>query len=405
MAFVGVRIVWLAVALAVAAVPALASAPDARQEQFTKLRKRLDAQKAEPMVFFVAKGAPNSCGEGCDTWIAAEGPFDSEAGKRLRAFLSEPGRPMLPLFFQSPGGSVSQALEIGRILRQYKMRAGVGRTIPVGCDPHGKHEEMCERIKRSGRMLSAQLRFTAANCVSACVYALLGAESREVAPDADLGVHSSVAFRVRDNGEVYEPAPGQLDRLNAVTRSYVAEMGIEPGLLDVTFDTRSENMRYLTRSEIVSFKIDSRRVIESRWALAPSGPVPAAIKSIFEVRDHGSLEDRWSYLRLTCGQSDSMKLHYVRIFSTAERETGKTVSIAGRDLLIDLPVAAGAEKTGSAEYTALVPLASLLAAAAAPSLDIKVTFSPKDSEAWSAVTAVSTAGLTAALAELRPRCR
>jgi hypothetical protein len=405
MVFVGVRIVWLAAALAIAA-PALASAPNDPQEQFAKLRKRLEAQKSEPMAFFVAKGPPNSCGEGCDTWIAAEGPFDGEAAKRLRAFLSEPGRPMLPLYFQSPGGSVSQALEIGHILRQYRMRAGVGRTIPVGCDPRGKREDMCERIKRSGRMLTAELRFTAANCVSACVYALLGAESREVAPDADLGVHSSVAFRVRDDGEVYEPAPGQLDRLNAVTRRYVAEMGIEPELLDVTFDTRSENMRYLTRREIVSFKIDPRRMIESRWTLAPSGSVPAAVKSIFEVRDHGSLEDRWSYLRLTCGQQDSMKLRYVRILSTAERETGRTVSIAGPDLLIDLPAAAaGSEKASSAEYTASVPLASLLAAAAAPSLDIKVTFSPRDSEAWSAVTAVSTAGLAEALEELRPRCR
>ena len=32
-----------------------------------------------PMVFYLVKGAPDSCGHGCDSWIEAEGQIDSGA--------------------------------------------------------------------------------------------------------------------------------------------------------------------------------------------------------------------------------------------------------------------------------------------------------------------------------------
>ena len=48
----------------------------------------LEALKQQAMVFFMAKGAPNSCGPGCSEWIAAEGAFDPEAPQRLREFLA-----------------------------------------------------------------------------------------------------------------------------------------------------------------------------------------------------------------------------------------------------------------------------------------------------------------------------
>ena len=41
-----------------------------------------------PMVFFLAKGEPDSCGTGCSEWIAAEGKIDLGAAQRLRAFLT-----------------------------------------------------------------------------------------------------------------------------------------------------------------------------------------------------------------------------------------------------------------------------------------------------------------------------
>ena len=81
------------------------------------------------------------------------------------------------------------AIEVGRIMRARKLTAGVGRTIPQGCDPTAIREKACDAIKRAGRELRAELR-TARTCNSACVYALFGAAAREVGAGAQLGVHS-----------------------------------------------------------------------------------------------------------------------------------------------------------------------------------------------------------------------
>src|SRR5262245_32447066 len=84
-----------------------------------------------PMVFYVAKGEPNECGQGCSEWIAAEGYIDLGAAHRLRAFLRDSGRRQLPIFFYSPGGMQAQALAMGRLLRQQGMTAGVAETVPA----------------------------------------------------------------------------------------------------------------------------------------------------------------------------------------------------------------------------------------------------------------------------------
>src|SRR3954453_19111482 len=66
-----------------------------------------------PMVFFVVKGAPDACGRGCDSWIAAEGQIDSAAAPRFRKFLRQLKDRSLPIYFTSPGGNLDQAVAMG----------------------------------------------------------------------------------------------------------------------------------------------------------------------------------------------------------------------------------------------------------------------------------------------------
>src|SRR5262245_929797 len=84
----------------------------------------------QPMLFFVAKGAAGACGAGCSEWIAAEGNIDDDAPERLRDFLVPLNGRDLPIFFNSGGGYMGKARELGRILREHRISAGVGRTIP-----------------------------------------------------------------------------------------------------------------------------------------------------------------------------------------------------------------------------------------------------------------------------------
>ena len=78
----------------------------------------LEAVKMIPPIdFFVARGGPNACGPGCDSWIAAEGYIDADAAPHLRRLLEKFGSRKLPIYFNSMGGDLAQALTIGRMLR------------------------------------------------------------------------------------------------------------------------------------------------------------------------------------------------------------------------------------------------------------------------------------------------
>ena len=156
-----------------------------------------------PLLFYVAKGEDNACGEGCSEWIAAEGYFDLGSAQRLRAFLQRHSKRKLPIYFRSPGGIVSQALAIGRLMRERAMTAGVARTVPRDCAPPEPGQDTCRSLKQSGRELAAELRSVDASCNSSCVYALIGAKLRQVPPGARLGVHSGRMVRISTlNGQV-----------------------------------------------------------------------------------------------------------------------------------------------------------------------------------------------------------
>src|SRR2546430_13501451 len=51
----------------------------------------------------------------------------------------------LPIFFNSDGGLVSQAVLIGVLLRENRMTAGVARTVPEGCHLGFPLDDGCRR--------------------------------------------------------------------------------------------------------------------------------------------------------------------------------------------------------------------------------------------------------------------
>jgi hypothetical protein len=307
------RLPSIAVAVALsAAAPALAEPapqPAANPVPAPELRN------TPPMVFFIAKGEADACGLACGEWIAAVGAIDSGTPQRLRALLNTIARTHRrkppPIYFFSPGGSVTAAMEIGRIMRGLKMKAGVARTIPQGCDPKQIREKACDAIMRSGRELAAELRTERSMCASACVYALLGATEREVAPGAGLGVHSISITRtmIRKNHEgrvlatkstrITGDTPDIREAHGRVAR-YAADMGIARGLVDAAAAVPSQKIRFITRDEIVRFGIDTREVAETRWVREEDKSGRAGlVKFVISARGERK-QYRTSLLRLSC---------------------------------------------------------------------------------------------------------
>jgi hypothetical protein len=274
-----------------------------------------------PIVFFLAKGDANACGVGCSEWIAADGTIDSGADERLRALLKKLGGRKLPIFFHSPGGVVPTGLAIGRLLRQRGLTAGVGWTVPAGCDPKQQNEPACDKLKRSGRDLVAVLDPSHTMCNSACVYALVGAAVREIGAGVGLGVHSSsISFtlkRIDGDGHVTRTsthvAPTverkALESAYGRISAYLREMGISQDLLTAARGVEFSQLRVLTRDQLVAFGIDRREVVEGMWWFADQSSGPSAVKIIEETRDGTFRKD---ILRLSCSNAFTLRLQYVR---------------------------------------------------------------------------------------------
>lgn len=151
----------------------------------TELRAESPAQKAgfsPKLIIYFAKGAANSCGLGCDSWIAVEGEVDEGAPSRVRRFLAAAKDTQRPIYFHSPGGAVGPSLTIGRLLRSRKAVARVGRTVVAACAAGTQVDEACLKIKTAGGEVEAEIKTRGAMCNSACGYMFLGATTREVAP-------------------------------------------------------------------------------------------------------------------------------------------------------------------------------------------------------------------------------
>jgi hypothetical protein len=362
-----------------------------------------------PMVFFLAQGEPNSCGPGCSQWIGADGAIDSGAAARLRVLLNRLGERKLPIFFHSPGGSVEGSLAIGRLMRARGLTAGVALTVPQGCDAKQPRNEACDRIKRSGRDLPAQLDTSYTMCFSACVYAIVGAAVRDIGPGVRLGIHSS-SFTFADRDDSIKPPPRvmreTIEASYARLARYFTEMGIDPALVAAAREISNDRIRVLTRAEIWRFKIDRRAFVEDGWRLSDA-PTRGIHKTF--VADRGHADFREALVNLTCGAPDRL-----RIDVAIEHVTGDAVGANGFRLVVGgtartltprRRMTYGSSRTeyevGSLDVqpSFFLTAGSSIDVAATTSISSEPTLRPTNFAAT-----LSTSGLMPALAKLLPLC-
>jgi hypothetical protein len=286
---------------------AIAASPGARAVPVERL--------APPIVFYVARGAPDGCGRGCDSWIAAEGQIDSDAAPRFRKFLRQIRGRNLPIYFASPGGNIDQALAIGAILRERPVVARVARTVVSECGFEAQDSDVCLKLKHSGRELHGDLWTRAAMCNSACPYLILGASTREIAPDAVLAIHSPKVV-LRFSGGAPTPqaraaaTERSLARIDRTLSSYIARMGARIGLLELARTVPFEGMHILTREEIVRFGIDRRDIVDTPWTFENNG---RSMVRKFAI-DKGAADNSYRLLqwRLVCFNAERFELDFQR---------------------------------------------------------------------------------------------
>lgn len=372
-----------------------------------ELRAESPAAKAgfsPKLMLYLASGPANTCGPGCDRWIAIEGQVDRGSAVRVRRFLAAVKDSQRPIYFHSPGGSVEDSFAIARLLRARKAVARVGRTIVAACVGGSQVDDECLKMKSGRGEIKAELTTRAAMCNSACGYMLLGATTREVAPDAAVAVHSSkltVAFQghpsAQQMADYRHRRMAEADRERA---AFIAAMGIKRELEDLIKTVKFESLHVLTRPELYRFGIDTRPLPETAWTLETARR--PFIRKIMLAKSENGASFRHLEWRLFCENKDRARLMFAR-----ENEEGEApiealgMTVTERSLALGrFPARVGKYEVWSNTVSPDVMMAML----AATHLDIKESTRTADGKTHSLILSLDTNGLETSWSKLLASC-
>ncbi len=363
---------------------------------------------ASKLTIYLAKGAENSCGQGCDRWIAVEGSVDVEAAARVEQFLSGVKDFQRPIFFNSPGGEVRQALTIGRLLRSRKAIARIGRTVVARCDAGPQIDVVCLKMKNAGGEMEAVIDTRQAICNSACGYLFLGATTREVAPNATFGVHSgklTIDTKATLSFRQHEQVMASLhQKAHRDTLSFVEAMGIKRDLIDLIETVPYEKMHALTRQELYRFRIDTRSFAETTWTLE-SGPRPFIRKLVFARKDDNDSFRIFEFM-LSCEDNNKDRVRLLLVREADKSEGASRISMAmsaGSDKPLRF-FAFPARKDGFDVWTATIAIDALKTWFATPIVKVGESASMQDGKAPQAIFDIETRDLERAWAQLAKSC-
>lgn len=363
------------------------------------------AFKHEPMIFFVAKGAPNACGPSCDTWIAAEGTFDPDVHKRLSEFVKAPAHRNLPIFFHSPGGELQPSIATGNVLRERRMTAGVGQTVPEGCRDSARADAACRRLMASGRVLRAKLKVATGVCASGCGYALVGASVRLIGPGAKFGVHASrivpVPAAQAPRGRITLAEAREAEtRSYELLKQYVALAGVDPALIDLAMKTPHNRVHWLSREELRRYGLVPGEYFETEWLRIPvSEGTFTIVKSLTQPSQQNRNEYRTTIIGIDCTAGHRPYVTLRRELPTNEQGARLAMRMISGDAFV-LVFNEGRRPDAATELRVQPVAADALKRAAAS--DAIVLREEKDS--WMRETRLSTKGLSEALSGVPSRC-
>ena len=349
----------------------------------------------EPMIFFVAKGEPNACGPGCSEWIAAEGRFEGpQVERRFRDLLDTLKGRNLPIVFNSLGGVIGEALVLGRILRERRMAASVGKSYPEGCKARIAADESCRRIMEANRELKAQLRTAGADVLLRV--RLCPAWSVRASCAGGCARRNS---RLSPDGCIVQPGALTVEQLHNNRKRYILEMGANPGLQDAAIKTPPPGVHVLSRDELVRYRVETSAPYESDWMQyqEPRGLMRSyMLKAVTEARGADGREFRTTNLRMTCAEGrPATSIEYQREAGSNEIDVSTVIRIAaGSDVKT---LQRTAPTRGDDRYQTLADRQFVQKALAAGGIVVTETFSPRNARPWSREIRLSTAGLEQAL--------
>lgn len=152
--------------------------------------------------------------------ISAIGRIEPGTAGDFDTFLEQNGADAKTIYFLSPGGSVSDAISIGKSIRKMRLNT---------------------QIADKGY------------CASSCPLAFAGGITRRAGKQALLGVHQ--IYAVPQGTETWHDGISAAQQISAQCEEYLVSMGIDPGAWIKAMQTPKERLYVFTPEELTSLKI------------------------------------------------------------------------------------------------------------------------------------------------------
>jgi hypothetical protein len=193
------------------------------------------------MTFRVQPLETGGCGARCPHVIVADGVIETDTPQAFVDFLKSGADDKAlrrVVFINSRGGNVAASMVFGHILRELRAASVIGRFD-------------------SGREAGPY----AGECLSACIYAMMGAVRRVAPPGSEVALHRMSIVESEGGGW---GAPARVTRsfadapMVAVLAKYANRMGVNPALVRAAESLPPDTVHVLTREEM------------RRWSFATS---------------------------------------------------------------------------------------------------------------------------------------
>ena len=227
--------------------------------------------RAQAMRIAVVRDATPGCSPSCTEWVAAQGRIVPETRAAFDRVLRSLGGRRLPVFIDSLGGSVPDAIAIGRAIRDRHLDVVVTRTAFDACGGRACAASPLDGI-RPGRAHGI-----GSVCASSCTLILAAGETRQAAPWTLVGVHQIIVKQTMTRVErsyrvvsrlvggvrvvvsrtlvgvrplstfsvTKKPSPEAYETVAA----YLSDMGIGSGLMPLMLATPSTDIHWVTAAE------------------------------------------------------------------------------------------------------------------------------------------------------------
>jgi hypothetical protein len=242
----------------------------------------------QPMQFVRVRSNDPTCVPDCPEWISAEGKIEAGTAQAFARVIAGLNGRRLPILVNSAGGSVNDAMAMGRLIRAKHLAVAVARTQLDACAPPTKE---CSEAR--GATVS-----TVAECASACSFILAGGVERYASRLASIGVHQmtmtltkdlvvrhyQVRYRIVDGrkeetsrtltGETHSRTvtkEAASPKVDSDVAAYLKEMGVGPQLMTLIYATPATGVHWLSAQEMRESGLVTVWISAFGGGISPSG--------------------------------------------------------------------------------------------------------------------------------------